>query len=280
MTDALLTDTAGGVLTLTLNAPALRNSMAAPGLREALRSAVEDFARDPALHVLVLTGGGGVFSAGGDLRALKQLDAAALRDRLAEGAWLYRRLVMGEKPVISAVEGPAYGAGMGLAIVADTVVAAEGARFCSAFIRVGAMPDAALFWSLPSRVGQAKARDMMLYGEEIAAEEAGTEGRRASGRPGTGPAPGGRPGAGHPPDQDHDPPCADELRAGAAGRTGQRTRPVRHRGFPRGRRRLPGEACPGFPRSVATPLSRAAAPSSCRRAMWPVGQSGAGRPPG
>lgn len=173
MTDAtLLTTSADGVLTLTLNAPALRNSMAAPGLRQALRSAVEAFAHDPALCVLVLTGAGNVFSAGGDLRALKQLDAAALRDRLAEGAWLYRRLVMGEKPVISAIEGPAYGAGLGLAIAADTVVAAEGARFCSAFVRVGAMPDAALFWSLPSRVGQSKARDMMLYGEDVGAEEA------------------------------------------------------------------------------------------------------------
>lgn len=162
----------GRVMTLTLDAPQLRNSMAAPGLREALRGAVERFAVDAAINVLVLTGAGGVFSAGGDLRTLRQLDAAALRDRLAEGAWLYRRLIMGEKPVISAVEGAAFGAGLGLAIAADTVVSAEGARFCAAFVRVGAMPDAALFWSLPARVGQAKARDMMLYGDEIGADEA------------------------------------------------------------------------------------------------------------
>ena len=161
-----------GVLTLSLNAPEFRNSMAAPGLREALRAEVDRFTRSADLSVLVLTGSGGAFSAGGDLRALRDLDGEALRQRLEEAAWLYRSLVMGEKPVIAAVEGPAFGAGLGLALAADTVVAAAGARFCAAFVRVGAMPDAALFWSLPARVGQARARDMMLYGEEVSAEEA------------------------------------------------------------------------------------------------------------
>ena len=168
----LLIDIAEKVMTVTLNAPRLRNSMAAPGLREGLRAAVDQFSKDLGINVLVLTGAGGCFSAGGDLGALRQLDAAALRSRLAEGQWLFRRLILGEKPVITAVEGPAFGAGMGLAIAADTVVAARGARFCSAFIRVGAVPDGGLWWSLPFRVGAARARDLMLYGEEVSGEEA------------------------------------------------------------------------------------------------------------
>ncbi len=164
---AVLVDIDDRVMTITLNAPRLRNSMAAPGMREGLRAAVEQFARDAAVHVLVLTGAGGVFSAGGDLGALRQLDQAGLRARLAEGQWLQRRLVLGEKPVVTAVEGPAFGAGLGMAIGADVVVAARGARFCAAFVRVGAVPDAGLNWSLPFRVGAAKARDMMLFGDEV-----------------------------------------------------------------------------------------------------------------
>lgn len=168
----VLVDTDDGVMTVTLNAPRLRNSMAAPGLRDGLRAAVDRFASEATLKVMVLTGAGGAFSAGGDLGALRQLDPPALRERLAAAAWLYRRIVMGEKPVIAAVEGPAFGAGLGLAIACDVVVAARGARFCSAFVRVGAMPDAALFWSLPWRVGPAKARDLMLFGDEVGGEEA------------------------------------------------------------------------------------------------------------
>ena len=170
--DPVLTELVDGVLTVTLNAPHLRNSMAAPGLKAGLHGAVERFAGDDDARVLVITGAGGAFSAGGDLRQLRELDPGALRQRLAKGAGLFRTIVQGEKPVIAAVEGPAFGAGLGLATACDTVVAARTARFCAAFVRVGAMPDAALFWSLPWRVGPAKARDLMLYADELDGETA------------------------------------------------------------------------------------------------------------
>jgi len=170
--DPVLAGLEGGVFTVTLNAPELRNSMAAPGLKAGLRAAVERFVADDAARVLVLTGAGGAFSAGGDLKQLSGLDALALRGRLAEGAALYRHIVQGEKPVIAAVEGPAFGAGLGLAAACDVVVAARDARFCAAFVRVGAMPDAALFWSLPWRVGPAKARDLMMFADELDGVEA------------------------------------------------------------------------------------------------------------
>jgi len=170
--EPVLVSIAARVITVTLNVPEMRNSLSAPGVREGLTAALERFAAEDGLHVMVLTGAGGAFSSGGNLNRIKELGAIEMRQMLERGSWLYRQIILGEKPVIAAVEGPAFGAGLGLAIACDTVVAARDARFCAAFIRVGAMPDAALFWSLPWRVGPAKARDLMLYGEEVGGEEA------------------------------------------------------------------------------------------------------------
>jgi 2-(1,2-epoxy-1,2-dihydrophenyl)acetyl-CoA isomerase len=159
-------------MALTINAPETRNSLTAPGVREALTEALQEFAGTSDLHVLVITGAGGVFSSGGDLNRLKDIDAIESRASQERSNWIVRQIVLGEKPVVSAVEGPAFGAGLGLAAASDLVVAAEGARFCSAFVRIGAIPDFGLFWSLPFRVGPARARQMMLLGEEIDSAEA------------------------------------------------------------------------------------------------------------
>jgi 2-(1,2-epoxy-1,2-dihydrophenyl)acetyl-CoA isomerase len=170
--DAVLVAVDDRVMTVTINVPGLRNSLSAPGVREGLEAALDRLAEDPALHAMVLTGAGGAFSSGGNLNRLKELDAVEMRRVLERGAWLYRRIVLGDKPVIAAVEGPAFGAGLGLAIACDVVVAARDARFCAAFVRVGAMPDAALFWSLPWRVGAARARQLMLFADEVGGAEA------------------------------------------------------------------------------------------------------------
>jgi 2-(1,2-epoxy-1,2-dihydrophenyl)acetyl-CoA isomerase len=170
--DAVLVTVEDRVMTATLNAPAMRNSISAPGVREGLTAAVERFFADEALHVLVLTGAGGAFCSGGNLNRLKEMDEIELRRSLERGAWLYRQIILGEKPVIAAVEGAAYGAGLGLAIACDVVVAARDARFCASFVRVGGMPDAALFWSLPWRVGPARARQLMMFGDEVGGAEA------------------------------------------------------------------------------------------------------------
>ena len=91
---------------------------------------------------------------------------------MTRSAWLYRRIALCDKLLIAAVDGPAFGAGLGLATCCDLVVAGATARFCCAFVRVGAMPDAALFWSLPTRVGNARARQMMLFADEVTAAQA------------------------------------------------------------------------------------------------------------
>ena len=160
--------TEGPVAVATIDAPRARNSMGAPGIRAGLIEAIAAFEADPALRVFILTGAGPVFSAGGDLRALREIrDRAGMEARIAGADGLIGTILRSPKLYIAAVEGPAFGAALGLVAGADHVVAAEGARFCAAQARVGAAPDGGLFWALPLRVGRAAARRMLMTGEEV-----------------------------------------------------------------------------------------------------------------
>lgn len=164
---SLRIDRHDGVLQLTLDAPAARNSLGAPGLLEGLVAGLQQLEQDAALRCAVITGAGGSFSSGGDLRSLSSGTEMEIRAVMQKSAWIYRRIALTPKPVVAAVDGPAFGAGLGLAACCDFVVAGATARFCAAFTRVGAMPDAALFWSLPARVGLPRARRMMVFAEEL-----------------------------------------------------------------------------------------------------------------
>ncbi len=168
----LLTERHGAVLQLTLNAPHNRNSLQTPGIYEGLMSGLEQLECDPTLRVAIITGAGGAFCSGGDLRQLADGSEDEVRVRMTRNTWLYRRIALSDKLIVAAVDGPAYGAGLGLASACDLVVAGQTAVFCCAFTRVGAMPDAALFWSLPSRIGVAQTRKMMLWASEVKGEEA------------------------------------------------------------------------------------------------------------
>ncbi|MFC7608068.1 enoyl-CoA hydratase/isomerase family protein [Teichococcus aestuarii] len=85
---------------------------------------------------------------------------------------MIRLMVGGSKPVVAAVEGWAAGAGLSLACACDTIVAAEDAQFMAAFGKAGLMADLGLPHTLPLRVGHARARQILLYGEPVGAEEA------------------------------------------------------------------------------------------------------------
>lgn len=161
-----------GVLQLSIDVPATRNALSSPGVLEGLLAGLGELERDATLRCAILTGAGGCFSAGGDLRQLAAQSEDQTRALMQANAGLYRRIATIDKPVIAAVDGPAFGAGLGLALCCDLVLAGASARFCCAFVRVGAMPDAGLFWSLPARVGVARARRLMLFGEELGGAEA------------------------------------------------------------------------------------------------------------
>ncbi len=156
---------------LTLDYPARRNALAMP-MRQALGDALERIEGDPAVRAVVLTGAGGTFSAGGDISGMNAADFAAGRERFRVTHRLVRLLVKASKPAIAAVEGHAVGAGLSLALCCDTIVAGEGAQFAAGFGRVGLVADFGMLHTLPLRVGQGRARQILLYGERLGTEEA------------------------------------------------------------------------------------------------------------
>lgn len=161
----------GATVILTLDYPARRNALAMP-MREAVVAAMERIEGDAAVRAVVLTGAGGTFSAGGDISGMNVADMAAGRERFRSTHQMVRMLVKSSKPVVAAVEGYAVGAGLSLALCCDTIVAGDTAQFAAGFGRVGLIADLGLPHTLPLRVGHGRARQILLYGERIGAEEA------------------------------------------------------------------------------------------------------------
>ncbi len=161
----------GAVAVVTLNEPARRNALTLE-LRGELLEALDLLIADPSCRAIMLTGAGGAFCSGGDLSTMRGGDVLGARRRLAVIHDIVRRIAAGPKPVVAAVEGAAFGAGLALATAADVIVADSGARFCASFARVGLMPDAGLIWSLPPRIGIGAAKRMMLEAVVVSGEEA------------------------------------------------------------------------------------------------------------
>ncbi|WP_284616397.1 enoyl-CoA hydratase/isomerase family protein [Aquabacterium humicola] len=161
------------VATLTLDKAATRNALS-PAMREEIAEVVQTIKRDRDIRALVITGANGHFCSGGDLRniATAGLDNQGWRERMqALHDWL-RDLIALDRPVIAAVDGAAYGAGFGLALAADFVIATPRARFCVSFLKVGLVPDCGTFYTLPRIVGAQRAKELMLSAREVGADEA------------------------------------------------------------------------------------------------------------
>lgn len=161
----------GAVAILTMDQPRRRNALAVP-MREALVAAIERIETDAAIKAVVLTGAEGNFSAGGDIAGMNAADFAAGRARFRTTQRLVRSLVGSAKPFVAAVEGWCVGAGLGMALCCDTIVAASGARFMAGFGRIGLIPDFGLLYTLPRRIGEGRAKQMFLHAEPLAAEAA------------------------------------------------------------------------------------------------------------
>lgn len=161
-----------GIQVIRLNYPSKRNALSLD-LRAALIAAVESAMAAPAVRAIVLTGSGGAFCAGGDISTMQNVAGVAGRQRLGNLHRLARMIVAGPKPVIAAVEGYAYGAGMSLALLCDQVVAARDAKFCCSFGKVGLMPDLAALWTVPQRVNAGWVKRLLMLAEEIDGDAAG-----------------------------------------------------------------------------------------------------------
>ena len=168
----LRTDLDDGVLTVTLARPERRNAIDSE-MAAALRSAFEAAADDPDVRALILTGEGKAFSAGGDLsRFERDWDPREFRHdshRLTSLITLLERL---EKPTVAAINGAVTGAGTQLALVCDVRLAAASARLIYREGRLGIIPSHGGVTRLVKLIGQARARDVILGGEGLTAEEA------------------------------------------------------------------------------------------------------------
>lgn len=162
----------GPVAIVTLNNPHRRNAMGRH-MRQLLRDTIHRLMiDDPDSRAIVLTGAGEHFCAGADISEMTKRTILQSREILAESCAVVRDLLAGPKPVVAAVEGVAFGAGLSLAVAADYVVAASTARFCAAFLRVGLIPDTGILWTLPKRIGMARAREMLSLATEIDGNQA------------------------------------------------------------------------------------------------------------
>jgi len=187
MADVVLYEIQDGIAIITLNRPERRNAVNAE-LGQALNEALVRAATDRAVRALVITGAGTGFCAGGDADHLGNAAAgvarvavsptepdpmfAALPETPPELRSRYTFARAMPIPVIAAMNGPAAGAGMALALSADFRFAAPTAAFMGGFIRIGAIPEVGLAWTVTQLIGGAAARDILLSGRRVDAEEA------------------------------------------------------------------------------------------------------------
>lgn len=164
-----------GIAVVSMSAPERRNALST-AMRTMLRDQLLSLSEDDSVHAIVLTGANGHFSSGGDVSEMappgQPTDPVVGRRRLEILHAIVRILNGGPKPVVAAVEGFAFGAGMSFAMACDWVVAAENARFAAAFGKIGLIGDCGLLWTLPQRIGMPRAKDLLLTARTVDGAEA------------------------------------------------------------------------------------------------------------
>lgn len=165
----ILCHTADGVAEVVLNRPRARNALSRP-LIAALDGTLERLAADDSVRVVILTGAGGHFAAGADLKDMASMTAQEAA--VADFAGCSHALPRLPQPVVVAVEGVALGGGCEMVEMADIVIAGHGARFGHPEVTAGTMPGAGGTQRLPRLVGPALALDLLLTGRSLTAGEA------------------------------------------------------------------------------------------------------------
>lgn len=178
MTDHLLETVEDGVATLTMNRPEARNALTGEMLA-ALTEAIQRLAADPAVRAVVLTGAGGAFCAGGDVKGFVAAGAGgggpSFKQRLHSlraGTELSRWLHEMPKPTLAVIPGAAAGAGLSIALACDMRIAANDAKLTTAFAKVGLSGDYGGSYFLTHLVGAAKARELYFLSDVITGAQA------------------------------------------------------------------------------------------------------------
>jgi 2-(1,2-epoxy-1,2-dihydrophenyl)acetyl-CoA isomerase len=167
----LLFEKADHIAKITLNMPETRNALNLES-REELLGLLRALDDDASVKVVMLTGAGDAFCAGGDIRTMEGVTPVEGRIRLKRGQRLIKAMVSLEKPIIAVVNGVAAGAGVSLALASDIIFASEKARFFISFVNIALIPDWGEFYFLPLRVGIARAKEIMFTGGPVEAREA------------------------------------------------------------------------------------------------------------
>ena len=163
------------VATITLNLPEKLNALDLV-MREELKAAFWEIAKAADVKAVVVTGAGRAFCAGGDITTMQNVGSPAGRDRLKNVQQLVRAMVTLEKPILAAVNGPAIGAGFNIALACDLILASDKAKFSEAFAKIGLIPDMGGFYFLPLRIGVHRAKELMMTGRMVDAQEAASMG--------------------------------------------------------------------------------------------------------
>lgn len=173
-THLLIETSSEGVRSITLNRPDRLNAVN-PRLARELPLAVNEAASDDTVRVVVITGSGRGFCAGLDLAEPIAVGMGDRASRLDPYEWVGRwvlSIINCEKPVIAAINGPAAGAGFGLALACDLRLVHADAKCTAGYVRRGLSPDAGVTWLLPRLVGHARAMDIVLTGRDVGSTEA------------------------------------------------------------------------------------------------------------
>ena len=174
----LRVEMAGGVAVLTLDRPECGNAIDG-AMALALLDAAARCESDAAVRCVVLTGAGKLFCGGGDAAAFAGA-GQNVREVVSRQAGIYHaaiaRLAAMSKPLITAVNGPAAGAGLGLAIMGDIALASDSAHFTFGYTAIGMTPDGGTSWFLPRLIGMRRAQEMAMTNRRVAAAEAAAMG--------------------------------------------------------------------------------------------------------
>jgi 2-(1,2-epoxy-1,2-dihydrophenyl)acetyl-CoA isomerase len=164
-----------GLVTLTLDNPATKNSLDA-SMWDSLSSTLHEIAETPEDRAVMLTGAGGNFSSGanlsGGLSGSSTAEARPVIEPMRAMGDILLRLQSLPKPTLAKVDGVAVGVGLGLAMACDLIVASDRARFCEIFARRGLALDGGNSWTLPRSVGLRKAKELAYFADMVSADEA------------------------------------------------------------------------------------------------------------
>ena len=160
-----------GVAFVRINNPANRNALDVP-LRKELTRVLEKAAEDNMVRVIILTGVGDHFCAGGDIKSMGNFSPQQARQRLELAHQPVRCIRNMEKPVIAMVHGFAAGAGMNITLACDLVVAATDTRFSQGFVKIGLISDIGALYFLPRLIGIQRAKELVFRGGQLDANEA------------------------------------------------------------------------------------------------------------